>query len=174
MRYITIKDIAAALGLSKSTVSRALNGDSKNVSKETLQKIVEMASKMGYRRNELAVNLRLRSTRIIGIMIPEMITTFSMSFITAAQGLLHQQGYRVILALSDENPETERVNLAMFDNARVEGILISACHNTANLDVYRSFLDRHIPMVFFDRTISEISVPEVKSNDYTQSFFMKK
>ena len=172
MRYITIKDIAAALGLSKSTVSRALNGDSKNVSKETLQKIVEMASKMGYRRNELAVNLRLRSTRIIGIMIPEMTTTFSMSFITAAQGLLHQQGYRVILALSDENPEAERVNLAMFDNARVEGILISACHNTANLDVYRSFLDRHIPMVFFDRTISEISVPGVKSNDYTQSFFM--
>ncbi len=58
MRYITIKDIAAALGLSKSTVSRALNGDSKNVGKETLQKIVEMANKMGYRRNEQAVNLR--------------------------------------------------------------------------------------------------------------------
>ena len=172
MRYVTIKDIAVALGLSKSTVSRALSGDSKNVSKETLQKIVETANEMGYRRNELAVNLRLRSTRIIGIMVPEMTTTFSMSFITAAQSLLNQQGYRVILALSDENPETERVNLTMFDNARVEGILISACHNTANLDVYQSFLDRHIPIVLFDRTISNISVPGVKSNDYTQSFFM--
>ena len=172
MRYVTIKDIAAALGLSKSTVSRALSGDSKNVSKETLEKIVETANKMGYRRNELAVNLRLKSTRIIGIMVPEMTTTFSMSFITAAQNLLNQQGYRVILALSDEDPETERVNLTMFDNARVEGILISACHNTANLDVYRSFLDRHIPIVLFDRTISDISVPAVKSNDYIQSFFM--
>lgn len=172
MRYVTIKDIATALGLSKSTVSRALSGDSKNVSKETLEKIVETANKMGYRRNELAVNLRLKSTRIIGIMVPEMTTTFSMSFITTAQSLLNQQGYRVILALSDEDPETERVNLTMFDNARVEGILISACHNTANLDVYRSFLDRHIPIVLFDRTISDISVPAVKSNDYIQSFFM--
>lgn len=53
MRYVTIKDIAVALGLSKSTVSRALSGDSKNVSKETLQKIVETANEMGYRRNEL-------------------------------------------------------------------------------------------------------------------------
>ena len=128
MRYVTIKDIAVALGLSKSTVSRALSGDSKNVSKETLQKIVETANEMGYRRNELAVNLRLRSTRIIGIMVPEMTTTFSMSFITAAQSLLNQQGYRVILALSDENPETERVNLTMFDNARVEGIQIGRAH----------------------------------------------
>ncbi len=172
MKYVTIKDIAIALGISKSTVSRALSGDDKNVNKETLKTIVEMANKMGYRRNELAVNLRMKSTRIIGIMVPEMTTTFSMRFITTAQHLLNQQGYRVILALSDENPETERMNLMMFDNARVEGILISACHNTANLEVYQNFLDRYIPMVFFDRTISAISVPSVKSNDYIQSFFM--
>ena len=66
MKYTTIIDIAQALGISKSTVSRALRGDKQNVSKETRERILAMAKKMGYTRNELAVNLRKQSTRTIG------------------------------------------------------------------------------------------------------------
>ncbi len=76
MRYVTIKDIAAALGISKSTVSRALHGDTSNVGKETLQKIVETARQMGYHRNEAAVNLRAKSNHVIGILVPEITTPF--------------------------------------------------------------------------------------------------
>ena len=61
MRHITIKDIAKELGISKSTVSRALSSDSQNVSKETVRMVIEAAERMGYRKNEMAVNLRHRS-----------------------------------------------------------------------------------------------------------------
>lgn len=172
MKYVTIKDIANSLGISKSTVSRALSGDVKNVSQDTREKILNAARKMGYKRNELAVNLCMKSTRTIGIIVPEAVTPFYMSFVSFAQNLLRQKGYRVILSLSNEDYETERMNLKMFADYRVEGILISACHNKANLDIYRDFVERSIPMVFFDRTISEVSFPKVKIDDYIDSFFM--
>ena len=70
MRYVTIKDIANVLGISKSTVSRALSADSRNVSEETIRKVVETAEKMGYRKNEMAVNLRNRRAKTIGIVVP--------------------------------------------------------------------------------------------------------
>lgn len=172
MKYATILDIARELGISKSTVSRALRGDDRNVNKETKKKIVETAEKMGYKRNELAVNLRKQSTRTIGIVVPEMVTPFYMNFITDAQQLLNKRGYRVTLAQSHEDPEAERANLHMLEDYRVEGILISACHNRKNLDVYRQLMDKGIPLVFFDRTIADISAPKVKIDDYAKAFFV--
>lgn len=171
MKYATIIDIARELGISKSTVSRALRDDDQNVNKETKKKIVETAERLGYKRNELAVNLRKQSTRTIGIVVPEMVTPFYMNFITYAQQLLNGQGYRVTLAQSHEDPEAERANLQMLEDYRVEGILISACHNRKNLDVYRKLIDKGIPLVFFDRTITGISVPKVKIDDYIKAFF---
>lgn len=172
MKYVTIKDIAAELGISKSTVSRALNDDARNVSGETMKKIQEAAIRMGYRRNEMAVNLRAQSNHIIGISVPEMTTPFSIRFISAAQKYILQRGYRVAIAFSDESPEIEKLNLETFNKSRVDGILINPCHNTANLDTYRSFLNYRVPLVFFDRIIPELDVSMVRSNDYIKSFFM--
>lgn len=172
MKYITIIDIARELGISKSTVSRALRGDDRNVSKETKQKILDMAERMNYKRNELAVNFRLQSTRTIGIVVPEMVTPFFMNFITCAQQLLNDQGYRVTLAQSHEDPEAERMNLQMFEDYRVEGILISVCHNQKNLDVYHRLISKGIPLVFFDRTIADFPASSVRINDYLKAFFL--
>ena len=93
-KYVTIMDIARELGISKSTVSRALSGDTGNVKAETLKKILETAGRMGYHRNELAVNFRQQSTHNIGIIIPEIVTTFYMTFINEAQVILRKQGDR--------------------------------------------------------------------------------
>lgn len=142
MKYTTIIDIAQALGISKSTVSRALRGDKQNVSKETRERILAMAKKMGYTRNELAVNLRKQSTRTIGIVVPEMLTPFYMNFITYAQQELNRQGYRVTLAQSHENPNAELANLQMFEDYRVEGILISVCHTEKNLATYQRIMKK--------------------------------
>ncbi len=172
MKYVTIKDIAAALGISKSTVSRALNEDSKNVSSETMRKIKETAISMGYRRNEMAVNLRAKSNHVIGISVPEMSTSFSMRFVTEAQNMLMEKGYRVTIAFSDESPDIERANLEMFNRLRVDGVMVSPVHNTANLDIYKKFIEMRIPLVFFDRVIPELNAPMVRSNDYIKSFFM--
>lgn len=85
MKYVTIMDIAHALGVSKSTVSRALAGDVQNVKPETMELICETARRMGYRRNEAAVNLRRQHSKTIGIVIPEVVTSFFMNFIQFAQ-----------------------------------------------------------------------------------------
>lgn len=169
---VTIKDIAKELGLSTSTVSRALTGDTINVKKDTQQKILEVAKRMGYKRNKLAINLRNNRTRIIGIVIPELITSYYVDFINRVQTILYEKGYLVIISICDENPDIERKNLLMMLENQVEGILISACHNKKNIDVYQQLKQEGIPLVFFDRTIDDLSVPKVMIDDYMKSFFM--
>lgn len=172
MKYVTIKDIARELGISKSTVSRALSGDAANVKAETMRRIVAAAQRMGYQRNELAVNLRRQSTHNIGIVIPEIVTSFFMNFISHAQRELRKAGYKVIIAISNENPEQERDNLLMLEQCRVDGILISVSHNEANLDMYEKVMARGIPIVFFDRTVEGVAASAVRLDDYIMSFFM--
>ena len=172
MRYVTIKDIANALGISKSTVSRALAADSWNVSEETIRKVVETAEKMGYRKNEMAVNLRNCRAKTIGIVVPEAVTSFYLQFTATVQRILQPYGYRIILTLSDEDFLTERSNFEIFDSYRVDGILISSCHHRANLEFYNGFIRRCIPMVFFDRTVAGLECSSVRSDDYHSAFFL--
>lgn len=172
MKHVTIVDIANELNISVSTVSRALRNDDYNVNKETKQKILDTAKRMGYKRNELAVNLRKQNTHTIGIIVPEIITPFYMDFITYAQEFLNNEGYRVTLAQSHEDPESERINLQMMEDYRVEGIIISACHNKKNVDIYKDLIDKGIPLVFIDRTVENIPASQVKIDDYMKAFFM--
>ena len=172
MRHITIKDIAKELGISKSTVSRALSSDSQNVSKETIRKVLETAERMGYRKNEMAVNLRHRSTKTIGIILPEAETSFYMKFTSSVQHLLQLKGYRLLLAISDEDFINERSNVELFDKYRVDGLLVSTCHSKANHDFYDSFIKRGIPIVFFDRIIPGLDCSSVRSDEYKSAFFL--
>lgn len=172
MKYVTIIDIARELGLSKSTVSRALSGDSSNVKEETMRRIIETARRMGYQRNELAVNLRKQSTKNIGIVIPEATTPFFMHFIQYAQEVLRQYGYKVIIAISNEDARQENENLLLMEQCRVEGILISVCHNSQNHEIYHKIMERGIPIVLFDRTVKGLNASQVMMDDYIMAFFM--
>lgn len=172
MRYVTIKDIAETLGISKSTVSRALSGDTRNVSEATLRKVAEAAEKMGYTKNEMAVNLRNRRTRTIGIVVPEAVTSFYLQFMATVQRILQPYGYRIILTLSDEDFLTERSNFEIFETYRVDGILISSCHHRANLEFYNNYVRRNTPIVFFDRTVENLACSNVRSDDYHSAFFL--
>lgn len=172
MRYVTIKDIANALGISKSTVSRALSADCRNVSEETIRKVTEAAERMGYMKNEMAVNLRNSRAKTIGIVVPEAVTSFYLQFTATVQRILQPYGYRIILTLSDEDFMTERSNFEMFENYRVDGILISSCHHRANLAFYDNYLRRCTPIVFFDRTVENLACSSVRSDDYSSAFFL--
>ena len=172
MRHTTIKDIAKELGISKSTVSRALSSDTQNVSQETIRKVMDAAERMGYRKNEMAVNLRHRSTKTIGIVLPEAETSFYMKFTSIVQHLLQLKGYRLLLAISDEDFLNERSNVELFDKYRVDGLLISTCHNKANYDFYDAFLKRGIPIVFFDRIVPGLDCSYVQSDEYKAAFFL--
>ena len=172
-KQVTIYGIAKELGIAASTVSRALRNDSHNVSPELKKLIWETAERLGYKRNETAANLRNMRTRTIGIIVPESVNYFFMKFITYAQEYLKKEGYRVSFAQCSEDADEERTNLLMMIDHKVEGILICACHNTKNMDVYRKILDvEKIPLVFFDRTVDGIPVSKVKINDYMKAFFM--
>ena len=183
-KYVTILDIAKELGISKSTVSRALSGDTSNVKADTIHRIMETAERMGYHRNELAVNLRKQSTHNIGIIIPEIITSFYMNFVNHVQGVLRKDGYKVIIAVSNESPEQEVENIQMMEQIRVDGILMSVCDKDRNVDVYRQVMKRGIPIVFFDRTLEvngvshssgekgSLKASQVRMDDNIMSFFM--
>lgn len=172
MRYVTISDIAKALNLSKSTVSRALHGDFMNVSPETRELVRRKAEELGFRPNLSAANLRSRSTHIIGVVIPELETSFYPTFLEAAQKTLKSLGYRVIFAQSNENDVDERDNLNMMIDNHVDGLLLSVCDGDKNRDVYKKIIDRGLPLVFFDRHVDNINAPQVLSDDYNSSFFL--
>ena len=174
-KYVTILDIARELGISKSTVSRALSGDTSNVKAATIEKILATARFMGYHRNELAVNFRKQSTHNIGIIIPEIITSFYMNFVNHVQGILRKEGYKVIISISNENPEQEAENIQMMEQIRVDGILMSVCDKDKNQAIYNKVIERGIPIVFFDRTLESkgsLKVSQVRMDDNIMSFFM--
>ena len=171
-KYVTIKDIANELGISKSTVSRALSGDSSNVKAETMQLITETARRMGYHRNEMAVSLRKQSSHNIGIIIPEIVTSFYMTFISHVQAILREHGYNVLIAASNESYKQERENIDMMERCMVDGLLISVCDKDRNADIYRRIMSHGTPMVFFDRTVESIEASQVRLDDYIMSFFM--
>lgn len=171
-KYVTIKDIANELGISKSTVSRALSGDSSNVKADTMRLIRDTASRMGYHRNELAVSLRKQSSHNIGIIIPEIVTSFYMTFISHTQKTLRDKGYNVLIATSNEDAALERENMDMMERCMVDGMLISVCDKDKNTDAYRQIMAHGIPIVFFDRTIENGETSQVRLDDYMMSFFI--
>lgn len=171
MKRVTIKDIAEHLTLSVSTVSRALIDD-KNIRRETKEKVLEAAKKLGYKPNPVATNLKYGRTNTVGVIVPEMITPFASQVIEGVQKVLYPKGLKVIIAQSGENPETERENLLMMERFMVDGIIICLSHHTQNKDEYVRLQKEGTPMVFYDRIPDGLEVSKVVVDDYLKSFFM--
>lgn len=95
-----------------------------------------------------------------------------MTFVYEAQAALRKQGYKVMIAISNENPEQERENILMMEQLRVDGILMSACDKEHNVDLYNKVIERGIPIVFFDRTVGKVNASQVRMDDYIMAFFM--
>jgi len=168
---VTIKDLSKHLFLSISTVSRAL-ADNKNIRQETRDKVLEAAKVLGYKPNLTAVNLKSGRTFSIGVIVPEMITPFASQVLEGIQEILYPKGYRVIVAQSDENPETEYKNILLMEQFQVDGIIICLCDQTLNHDLYLKIQNSGIPLVFYDRIPKDMDVSQVLVNDYTKSLFM--
>ncbi len=172
MKYITIIDLARRLNLSKSTVSRALAGDG-NVSKETQDRVRELAQQLGYTRNDMAVNLRQKQTKSIGIIIPEIVTPFFMHVVSEVQRELNgRHGYRVLLAQSNENSDIELANLRMMEEFRVDGILLSVCSSRNNIPEYLRLKEKGMALVFFDRIVPQFSASKIEINEYAKSVLL--
>src|SRR5687767_2948639 len=130
---VTIKDIAKLLGISKSTVSRALSEHS-DVNQETRKKVMEIAQKLNYQPNVLALNLKQQRTHTIGVIIPETVNRFFAKAIGGIQRVANQSGYNVMICQSNESYITERNNLQSLLATHVDGILVSVSSETDRTD----------------------------------------
>jgi LacI family transcriptional regulator len=161
---VTIKDIAKELGVSPSTVSRALK-DHPDISQETKNQINDLAKKLNYQPNTVALSLRQSKTNTIGVIIPEIAHFFFSAVISGIEDIAHDAGYHVIITQSNESFEREVMNTKALFNSRVDGILMSVSRETENYDHLQSLLDYDIPLVFFDRIIDSLNACKVIVND---------
>lgn len=171
MKHVTIKDIAQYLSISVSTVSRALVDD-KNIRRETKDKVLETAKKLGYKPNPVATNLKYGHTNTVGVIVPEMVTPFASRVINGIQDILYANGIKVIIAESGEDPKKEKENLELMERFMVDGIIISLCSYKKNREEYLRLQKAEMPMVFYDRIPHGLDVSQVIVDDYMKSFFL--
>jgi len=164
-REATIYDIANQLNISIATVSRALNDDPV-VSKKTKKRIFETAERLGYRSNHFASNLRKQQTNTIGFMVHELQSSFINSVLTGVEKVATDAGYDLIIAHSQESYEKEVANAKNLFHKRVDGLITSLSFDTKNLDHFRPFTDRGVPVIFFDRVESYSENPVVVIDNY--------
>ncbi|GHN01263.1 LacI family transcriptional regulator [Cytophagales bacterium WSM2-2] len=165
---VTIKDIARELGISPSTVSRALK-DHPDISPETKKAVNELAEKLNYQPNIVALNLRQRKTNTIGVIIPEIVHFFFSTVISGIEDIAYQAGYNVILAQSNESFQREVTDMKALFNSRVDGMLLSLSRETATFDHIESIINRGMPIVLYDRMYNSPACSKVIVDDYSGS-----
>lgn len=161
---ITIKDIAQALDLSPSTVSRALS-DSYEINDETKKRVIEYAEKHNYRRNPMASSLRRGRSYSIGVVVCEVANSFFSQAINGIESIAYSKGYHVIISQSHDSYEREVANIQHLANRAVDGLLISMSAETKDYSHIARLHEQGLPIVFFDRIIKDIHTHTISSNN---------
>ena len=164
-KSVTIKDIAKRLGISKSTVSRAIGGKA-DVHPDTKKRILELAASLQYAPNALAINLKQRRTNTIGVIVPETINSYFARALGGIQTLADMAGVNVMICQSNESYLTEKKNVRSLMANRVDGMIVAISRETDNSEHFRPFIEKGFPLVFFDRICDDIKASRVVTNDY--------
>ncbi|MGE5393927.1 MAG: LacI family DNA-binding transcriptional regulator [Candidatus Saccharibacteria bacterium] len=165
----TIKDIARVLGISPSTVSRALK-DHPDINIDTKQAVNEMAIKLKYHPNAVALSLKNSRSYTLGVIIPEIVHYFFSSVISGIEDVASQKGFTVIICQSNESYEREVANARTLLSHRVDGVLVSVAKETRVFDHLLELQEGGIPIVFFDRVAPGINADQVISDDLDASY----
>ena len=149
MRFetVTIKDIAKALDLSTSTVSRALRG-SYEISQETKKLVLEYAEKINYRPNPIALSLKERRSRSIGVVVSEIANYYFSQAINGIESIAYNRGYHVIICQSHESFGREIVNIQHLTSQAVDGLLISLSSETTDVRLSANCTKKDFPSFF--------------------------
>ena len=149
-KEVTIYDVAKALNLSPSTVSRGLKNHP-HIHKETRKKIHAAANEMGYRQNKFASNLRQKHTNTIGVVVPRLDSYFMAAALAGIEKITAENDYGLIISQSQESWRKEISCVNTLFNSRVDGLLVSLAFDTKNMNHFNILLNKDIPVVFFDR-----------------------
>ena len=154
-KQIRLADLARALGISTATVSRALK-DYPDISPETKKRVIALAKELNYRPNSLAAGLRNSETRIIGVIIPEIVNPFFAKVIKGIMEVAYEANYKVMLCQSDESFEKEVTDAEALLSSRVDGLLFSVSNDTHSFDHIYEFREAGSPVVIIDKTSPEL------------------
>lgn len=169
MKPITIKDIARELGISVSTVSRALQNHP-DISEKTKEQVKACARELNYKPNIMASNLRTNKNTTIGVVIPELNHHFFASVLDGIEQTANEAGYNILICQSGETKEKEIQNVQMLLNSRVAGMLVGVSKETLNLQHLQDVINSSIPLVLYDRPCPSLACDQVVSDDYTGAY----
>lgn len=154
MKRTTIKDLAEMLQINISTVSRALK-DHPDISDSVKIRVREAAETFNYVPNDFAINFRKKSSRVIGLVVPEISMFFLPSIINGISSVLNKEGYHFFILSSNDSYESEKDHIETCINSRVDGMLISLTKQTTSCDHLNKLVEMEIPAVIFDKTVPQ-------------------
>jgi LacI family transcriptional regulator len=165
----TIKDIAKALGVSTSTVSRALKG-SYEIGAETKKLVQEYAEKVNYRPNPIALSLKDQKSHSIGVVVCEVANDYFSQAINGIESIAYNLGYHVIITQTHESFDRETVNVQHLLSRHVDGLLVSLSAQTTDTSQYKYLHEKGFPIVFFDRIAADINTHRVVADNFKGAF----
>lgn len=164
---MTLKKIASELGLSISTVSKALKNN-KDISKENREKVQAFAKFYNYRPNSVALSLKNKKTKTIGVIIPEIVHHYFAKVISGIEEVANSKEYNVIIGVTNESFNKEIINMEMLIDGSIDGFIISLSKQTLQKKDYHHLqetINRNIPIVMFDRAVDEIPCDKIIIDD---------
>lgn len=167
-RKVTLKQIAKELDVSISTVSKSLK-DSAEISEDTRQKVQAFAKLYNYKPNNIALSLKNKKTKTIGIIIPEIVHHFFATVISGVENVANEHGYNVIVCLSDESFDKEVINMEMLANGSIDGFIMSLSKETQQKKDFHHItevINQGMPVVMFDRVTNDILCDKVIIDDH--------
>jgi LacI family transcriptional regulator len=166
---ITIKDIARALGLSPSSVSRALR-DSYEISEDTKKRVRDYAEANNYQPNPVALSLKDKKTGSIGVIVSEIANAYFSQVIDGIESIAYTNSYNVIITQSKESTAREGMVLEYLKSRSVDGLIVSVAAETTDPAPFKKLIDRKFPIVFFDRIIEELNTHTVKVDNFAGAY----
>jgi DNA-binding LacI/PurR family transcriptional regulator len=159
----TIDDVAKKAGVSKSSVSRVLNGNFAYMSEEMKSKILSAIKEMNYSPNSLAQSLKTKVTKVIGIILSDISNPFWSEVLKGAQDEANRSGYGLMVSSSNEDPELEQSNILMLKSRQVDGIIVNTIGSIDLL--FNDFIEEKYPFVLLDRLVGNMKADTVVVNN---------
>ncbi len=173
---ITLKELSTILGVSVSTVSKALN-DSPEISEATKKRIKDLATLHNYQPNKVAVNLKSGKTYTIGVVIPSIQNYFFAQVLLGIEKVISSSRYNLVISLTDESLEKEKEAIQTLTNGVVDGFIIAVAEETQTNKSFNHLdyvLNSNKPMVMFDRVVKNVPCDKVIVDDYKTIFEVTK
>ncbi len=164
-----LKDLAKDLGISVSTVSKALR-DSYEIGEKTKQRVLAKAAELGYTPNPYAGFLRNNKSKTIAIVVPELTNNYFIQAISGAEEIAQENNYHILIYTTNDNFEKEKSIIKHLMNGRVDGVLLSISSTTSSYMHFNELIQNGVPIIFFDRICHEIETAKITTNDFASGF----